>query len=167
MALTLDAVRFRAVLIGEERRLTLAAFSAAVLLVLLSATVEYTWMSQCVQAEASCHASDYVLFRVSNMLEVGPPLWLYDELLVVALAWTHAYFNLGYVPSLLLASAPQVGGLLVWIGGDVTDPAVELHLGKIVTSFPSEVLLLASLGFLAAVAARVLSHQIRSGTASR
>ncbi|WP_435064441.1 hypothetical protein [Halobaculum sp. EA56] len=165
MELAVDSAPSRSLLIGEERRLTAVAILAAVVLFVAAAAVEYTWISLCVQRRAGCYPNETLLFRVSNVLESGPHMWWYDEFLVVALAGLHAYFNRGYVPSLLLASAPQLGGLLFWIGGSVSDPALEFHPENAVVRFPLAVVLLASVGFVCGIGARALARRIRRGEA--
>lgn len=157
----------RPLLLGEDRRLTRAAVGWAVALFLLAMAVAYLALSPYVEAH-------YPVFDVLGPVRtvfsfydplatgaLGPPLqWVYTYLLVVGLAATHAYYNLGYLPSLLLALSPSIGTALWVIGGVWTSNGFqEQHMVLTPTgplTFLPEAVVLATCGFLLGAGLRLV-----------
>jgi hypothetical protein len=76
---------------------------------------------------------------------LGGLLWVPGYVLVIGLAATHAYFNAGYLPSVLLAVSPNIG-IAIWVIQGF-DEYVAFMPWRFVGILP-EGLLVATLGFL-------------------
>lgn len=159
----------RLLLVGEERRLTRAAVGAAGLLFFIAMVVEYLALAPSLGAQylildvlgpIRTVFAFYDLFGTGGL---GPPLlWVYTYLLVAGLAAVHAYFNLGYLTSLMLALAPSFGSALWVIDGVWTSSGYEPQHMLLTPMGALKILpgglLVATLGFLIGAALRSIHH---------
>lgn len=107
-------------LLGERRRLTVAGLVIAGVMILVASVVEYLFLARVV---AGSDSNPFVwlrrMFRLHAFWEstLPPELWVYGYLLVIMLAGVYAYFNTGYLVSVLLGISPNIGTALWLIHG--------------------------------------------------
>lgn len=162
-----DAVdALRPMVLGEDPRLTRAAVAGAGMLFLIATVVAYVALSPYIESHYPVFDFFGYFRTVFNLRDPFSPLftWVYTYLLVAGLAAVHAYFNLGYLTSILLALSPSIGTALWTIHGSYTNNGFEeqyvgLEPMQVFQILP-EGLLVATLGFLVGAALRyVRPHQ--------
>lgn len=108
-----DTLHLKPLLVGEHRRLTGAAVLLAGGLFSVAGMVRYVALSRIVAGSGTNVFFDvqqtFMLAPIWEHRALVPTTWVYGYLLAIGLAGSHAYFNRGYLPSVLLAVAPQVG----------------------------------------------------------
>lgn len=114
--MSLDVPRLENALLGEDRRLAVAAAAFALGLALLALAVEYLALTGLAN-----RVHPNVWLDVAAALELAPvwrtdPVpytWVYGYLLAAGLAAAHAYVNRGYLTSVVLALAAPTGAAVI------------------------------------------------------
>lgn len=147
--------RVRMLVLGEDRRLTMAAVVVAGVLFLTAMVVDYiTLLSEIAGRDPGIFGHLRMTFQLVDFFD--PPMnsatWVYGYILVAGLAGVHAYFNLGYLSSLLLALSPNIGTALWSIHGfdEYMVMTPMLIPGRVFPEGP----IVATLGFLVGAAIR-------------
>lgn len=147
-------------LVGERRRLTAAGVLIAGAMILVASVVEYLVLAREI-AGGDPHPFLWLrhTFRLHPFWEypAPPEMWVYGYLLVLMLAAVYAYFNAGYLVSVLLAISPNVGIALWSIYG--RDVYVGLSPMLVFERVLPEGPLVATLGFLLGLALRRVKRQ--------
>jgi hypothetical protein len=141
-------------LVGDTRQVTAAALVAALVLFCFATVNEYLALQNLIQLrEFNPFLDISVAFEVSLMTELHGWWWIPGYLFVITLSASHAYFNRGYLPSLILGLAPAVGAKL-WIVYGIDDYVGLVSAHNVYDMVVVEGLVLATIGFLAGVGLR-------------
>lgn len=149
----------RALLIGEQRRRTRIALLAAAVLFLMAMLVDYITLSSVVAGRDPGIFPEFRnIFRMHEpqQLELSSLKWIYGYVLVGGLASIYAYFNAGYLLSLLLALSPNIGTALWSIHG--FDEYMTLTPLLVFDRILPEGPLVATLGFFLGVGLRAIAY---------
>lgn len=138
----------RTVLLGEDARVTRWAFFMAGILLLFGLAVDYLWMSTVVST------GNQGLTLTRTLAAILAFRWGYGALLLVVIAAVHAYFNIGLLPSLTLASAPVVGAATLSL--NPSDTSVLFSPGMVPFRVLPEILVFPFAGFVLGVGLRWL-----------
>lgn len=157
-----DGEGLRPLVLGEDPRLVRAAVAAAGVLFLVGAVLDYLFVwSLVVGEEYAIVDAVHRAFSVEPIWEDGWAAaraswtWVYGYVLVVGLAGTHAYFDRGYLASLLLGLSPTVGTELWTIRGvDLSRQYVALTPMRAFDLVVPEAPLVATLGFFLGLSLR-------------
>lgn len=161
VVVSVDLERLKRLVVGEERRRTRVAVVFAGVLLVVAMTVDYLALAYYVgTVETPFFGSFREVFTLAPIWERGlaSPTWVYGYILVVGLAAIHAYYNSGYLTSVVLASAPSIGTAFWSIGG-IDEYMVftpELVFGRVFPEAP----IMATLGFLIGLGFRAVKQKV-------
>lgn len=151
------AATIRRWVIGETWRQTGVAVLFAGMSIIVTSAVEYRVLSREITGgEPPALLFVRETFRLAFFWERGtdPSTAVLGYLLVIAIAGLYAYYNLGYLTGLLLASSPSAGIALWSIHG--FDEYVTMTPTLVFDRVLPEAPLVASLGFFLGVGLRII-----------
>jgi hypothetical protein len=151
--------RLRTLLVGESRARTRRALVLAVGFLVGLAALEYVFLLGPDHEVIDAAWRAYVL---EPNLAVALDRGSFGAFLVVGLATIQASLNEGYLPSLLLASAPVFGAGLWSLGGPFRDVDIYLDPASAVRRTFPEAVAFATVGFLVGLALRWLNARLRA-----
>lgn len=148
--------RLKQLIVGKDWRLTRVAFLSAGTLGLFGA-----WVSYLASRGVVTQSEPGVFFWMTQTLHLAPfwepqvdtMMWVYGYVLVGGIALIHAFFNEGYLPTLVLALSPVYGADL-WLV-PLTEASVAFApVQAVLESAIPEGWIVATLGFVVGVALR-------------